>query len=70
MSLQLTNKHQLVLQYLAEGKSIQQIATDLSMSRRMIDIYIMQAKDILNARTSPEAVAKAMKFEIIDIQAA
>jgi len=67
MSDTLNDRHLTVMQSLAQGKNIEQIAGDLKMSRRMIDIYIMQAKERLSAKTSVEAVVKAMKSGYIDV---
>lgn len=54
-----------VLQLLIEGNNISQIADELSLSRRMVDVYIHQIKAALGATTREQAVAIAIKRKLI-----
>ncbi len=54
-----------VLQLLIEGNNIGQIADELSLSRRMVDVYIHQIKALLDATTREQAVAIAIKRKLI-----
>ncbi len=60
------NERQLrVITFLSEGMNISQIAEQLGISRRMVDVYIQQIKQALQARSREQAVAIAIKTKLI-----
>jgi len=56
-NIQLSEKQTLVLKLLSEGMNISEIASQMKVSRRMIDVHIHAIKKALNAKTREEAVA-------------
>jgi len=63
----LTPREQTCLQWLAEGKTIEEIAMILSLSSRTINFHLGNAQEKLNSATKYQAVAKAVHMGIIFI---
>lgn len=56
-----------VLCGLADGKTIGQISEDLNISRRMVDVHLKNAKSKMNAKTKEQALALAVKNNLISV---
>ena len=50
---------------LATGKSIKEISEELSISRRMVDVHLSNARKKTQASTKEQAVAVAVKHQLI-----
>lgn len=62
----LTDRQRLVLQTLASGAKPAEIAADLSITKATVDFHLARAREALHARTTAEAVAKAIKLGEIE----
>ena len=64
-SPQLTSRQQEVMLLLVNGKLTKQISDILSISQNAVDKHIAKIKTTLSARTTPEAVALALQWNLI-----
>ena len=67
LSVQLSETEILVMQLLADGMRISQIADQLHVSTRMIDIHIKEVRLSLGAKTREQAVAIALAKGFIEL---
>jgi len=56
---QLTNRQREVLQWVAEGKTMQDIAVILSLNQATVEKHLRKARERLNAETTAQAILKA-----------
>ncbi len=61
----LSDKQVFVLQSLAHGLNIDDIAQEMQISRRMVDVHIHAIKAALKANTREQSVAIGIKKKII-----
>jgi len=62
----LSNRERQVLAMLANGSTIQLISDDLGISERSVHEYVQRARWKLGAATRTEAVARAIRYRLID----
>jgi DNA-binding NarL/FixJ family response regulator len=67
-SPQLTRRKREVLQLVAEGKTMKEIAAQLNISTRTAESYKYHVMDVLAIQTSAELVQYAVKIGLINIQ--
>ncbi len=61
----ITSKEKKVLEYMAVGKTTLDIASELGLKQRSIELRLQNARKKLRARTTTEAVYKAAAYSII-----
>lgn len=61
----LTKQQQLVLQFAANGMKTREIGMALSISDRTVEAHLKDARQRLEAKTTVEAVAKAIRAGIV-----
>lgn len=64
---QLTPRQREVLQLLAEGKSLKEVAAQLNLSTRTAESHKYQLMNVLSIRTNAELVQYAIKIGLISV---
>ena len=67
LKVALSPRQQEVLQLIAEGKSIKDVAATLSISTRTVEFHKYRIMEQLNIKTSAELIQYAVKHDIISI---
>lgn len=61
----LSSREREILQWVAAGKSQQDVADILSISQRTVEVHIRSAREKLGALTTPQAVGRAVRMGLI-----